>query len=54
MSFSLGTIIQGMFYGLSIGWLYKCTLFVQLHVANQNTYVDELSDYITASILIGW
>lgn len=41
----LGTIIQGMFYGLSIGWL--CTsvalLFVQLHVANQNTYVDELS-----------
>ncbi len=41
----LGTIAQGLFYGLSIGWL--CTsvalLFVQLHLANQNAYEDELS-----------
>lgn len=41
----LGTIFQGLFYGLSIGWL--CTsvalLFIQLHIANQNTYEDELS-----------
>lgn len=41
----LGTLVQGLFYGLSVGWLCLsiALLFVQLHVANQNSYEDELS-----------
>ncbi len=41
----LGTVIQGMFYGLSVGWpcLSVSVLFIQLHISNQNAYEDELS-----------
>jgi len=41
----LGTLVQGMFYGLSAGWLCLsiALLFVQLHISNQNAYEDELS-----------
>ncbi|HOH17889.1 MAG TPA: GGDEF domain-containing protein [Bacilli bacterium] len=41
----LGTLVQGMFYGLAAGWLCLsiALLFVQLHLANQNAYEDELS-----------
>jgi len=41
----LGTIAQGLFYGLSVGWLCLSIslLFIQLHLANQNACEDELS-----------
>ncbi|MGI6359506.1 MAG: GGDEF domain-containing protein [Acholeplasmatales bacterium] len=51
----LGTIVQGLYYGLSVGWL--CTsvalLFIQLHIATQNAYEDELSGLYTRKYF-GW
>lgn len=40
-----GTIIQGVFYGLAVGWLCLSValLFIQLHIAKQIEYEDELS-----------
>lgn len=41
----IGTLVQGIFYGLSVGWSLTsiALLFVQLHISNQNAYEDELS-----------
>lgn len=41
----LGTLAQGLFYGISTGWMLTsiALLFVQLHIANQNAYEDDLS-----------
>ena len=41
----LGTLVQGLFYGISTGWMLTsiALLFVQLHIANQNAYEDDLS-----------
>lgn len=41
----IGTLVQGLFYGIATGWmcLSIALLFVQLHLANQNAYEDELS-----------
>lgn len=41
----VGTIIQGRFYGISVGWLCVALsiLFIQMHLANQDAYEDELS-----------
>ena len=41
----VGTIVQGLFYGISVGWFCVALslLFIQLHLANQNAYEDDLS-----------
>lgn len=41
----LGTIVQGLFYGLSVGWLgvSLAFFFVQMQLQNFNAFVDELS-----------
>ena len=41
----LGTVVQSLRYGLSVGWfcVSLAFLFVQLHLYNENAFVDELS-----------
>lgn len=41
----VGTIVQGLFYGIAIGWLSVSVAFVFIHLQlqNFNTFVDELS-----------
>lgn len=41
----LGTIVQGLFYGLSVGWLgvSLAFFFVQMQLQNFNAFVDDLS-----------
>lgn len=41
----IGTIIQGMFYGLSVGWMSVAVALVFIHIQlqNFNTFVDETS-----------
>ncbi len=41
----LGTLLQGVFYGIAVGWLAVSVAFVFVHVQlqNFNTYLDELS-----------
>ena len=41
----LGTIVQGLFYGLSVGWLgvSLAFFFVQMQLQNFNAFVDTLS-----------
>lgn len=41
----LGTIVQGLFYGLSVGWLGASLafFFVQMQLQNFNAFVDDLS-----------
>lgn len=41
----LGTIVQGMFYGLAVGWLgvSLAFFFVQMQLQNFNAFVDALS-----------
>lgn len=41
----VGTIIQGLFYGIATGWLAVSLAFVFIHIQlqNFNTYIDELS-----------
>ena len=41
----LGTIVQGLFYGLSVGWLgvSLAFFFVQMQLQNFNAFVDALS-----------
>ncbi len=41
----LGTIVQGLFYGIATGWLSVAVAFVFIHLQlqNFNTFVDELS-----------
>lgn len=41
----LGTVAQGLFYGLSVGWLGSSLafFFVQMQLQNFNAYVDALS-----------
>lgn len=40
-----GTVIQGMFYGITIGWFCVSIAFLLTHIQcqNLNTYVDDLS-----------
>lgn len=40
-----GTVIQGLFYGLSVGWfcVSLAFTFVQMQLNNQNAFVDDLS-----------
>ncbi|MGN0997009.1 MAG: GGDEF domain-containing protein [Candidatus Ventricola sp.] len=40
-----GTVIQGLFYGLSVGWFCVgiAFTFVQMQLNNQNAFVDDLS-----------
>lgn len=40
-----GTIIQGMYYGLSVGWFCVSIafMFIQMQLQNLNAFVDELS-----------
>lgn len=57
----LGTILQGLFYGLTFGWLSVAIAlaFVQLNHQGENAYIDQLTglynrnyyDYIIESIL---
>lgn len=41
----IGTVVQSLFYGLSAGWfcVSLAFLFVQLHLYNENAFVDDLS-----------
>ncbi|MDD6188568.1 MAG: GGDEF domain-containing protein [Clostridiales bacterium] len=41
----VGTIVQGLFYGLSVGWLGASLafFFVQMQLQNFNAFVDDLS-----------
>lgn len=41
----VGTITQGMFYGLAAGWfsLSLALMFIRMQLQNQNTFVDDLS-----------
>lgn len=41
----LGTIVQGLYYGLSVGWLGASLafFFVQMQLQNFNAFVDDLS-----------
>lgn len=41
----LGTLLQGVFYGIAVGWLAVSVAFVFVHIQlqNFNTYSDELS-----------
>ena len=41
----LGTVVQSLRYGLSLGWFCASLafLFVQLHLYNRNAFVDDLS-----------
>lgn len=41
----MGTVVQSLFYGLSVGWfcVSLAFLFVQLHLYNENAFVDDLS-----------
>ena len=41
----VGTVIQGMFYGITIGWLTVAIafVFVQLHFQSENAFIDNLS-----------
>lgn len=40
-----GTVLQGLFYGLSVGWfcVSLAFTFVQMQLNNQNAFVDDLS-----------
>lgn len=42
----VGTIIQGMFYGITIGWMTVAVafVFVQLNLYRENAYIDTLSE----------
>lgn len=41
----VGTIIQGLFYGITLGWMTVSVafVFVQLNLQNENTFIDEQS-----------
>ena len=41
----LGTVVQSLRYGLSVGWfcVSLAFLFVQLHLYNENAFVDDMS-----------
>lgn len=41
----VGTVIQGLFYGITVGWLMVSVafVFVQLNLQNENTFIDGLS-----------
>lgn len=41
----LGTVLQGLFYGITIGWMMVAVafVFVQLNLYRENAYIDTLS-----------